>query len=327
MSKPSNSSEASTPKRTQRPEPTQCGDLHIAKDDVTIHWERFGRGDRETVVLLNGIGMLTQSWYTSVPQIHPDFDVLLYDYPGQGASSSEDKPYYIHRLADYLAAVLDELGIEKIHCVGVSYGGFVGAEFGRRYPERLHTQTLSGILLSREKLFDMYQEISLQFYAGGPELFDLYTRYMYEKTFGEQFVRQLGDKIDKLRGRFFDNYKDRTRSLARLTEAQNLFFANIDSSQQGYRAVKAPTLILAGEEDRVVPVWMQAKLLELYDNSRMWVVPECAHITYLERPEVFWPLLRKLMTDKDLAHDAQGAVELRAATRTAETMAADAAQA
>ena len=294
----------------KRPEPSSQGDLHMAHDDVTIHWERFGRGDRETVVLLNGIGMLTQSWYTSVPNIHPDFDVLLYDYPGQGGSSADDKPYYIAHLADYLGAILDELEIDRVHIVGVSYGGFVAAEFGRRHPERLHTQTLSGILLSREKLFDMYQEISLQFYAGGPQLFDLYTRYMYEKTFGERFVRQLGDKIDKLRGRFFDNYKDRTRSLTRLTEAQNPFFANIAHNQAGYRTVPAPTMIVAGEHDHVVPVYMQEKLLQLYPNSRMWQLPDCGHITYLERPELFWPALRCLLERKDLNFEVAGAIEI-----------------
>jgi hypothetical protein len=47
---------------------------------------------------------------------------------------------------------------------------------------------LSGILLSHEKLFDIYQEISLRFYTVGAELFEVYTHYMYEKIFGEAFA-------------------------------------------------------------------------------------------------------------------------------------------
>lgn len=293
----------------ERPVPDQSGSLYVADDDVHIHWDRFGTGERETVVFLNGIGMLTESWFTSVPRLLPDYDVLLYDYPGQGKSSCEDKPYYLDHIADYLAMIMDELEIDRVHTVGVSYGGFVAAEFGRRHPDRLHTQTLSGILLSRELTFDMYQDISMQFYAGGPELFDLYTRFMYEKTFGERFLRQIGPKIEKLRLKFWENYKDRTRSLARLTQAQDPFFEQIEINQAGYRRVTAPTLILAGEHDKVVPVWMQEKLAELYPESRLLVLPDCAHITYLERPELFWPALLEFIGGKRVAFDAPGLLE------------------
>ena len=292
----------------QRATPTSSGSLQMAEDGVVIYWDRFGRGDRETIVFLNGIAMLTESWYSSVPRVYPDYDVLLFDYPGQGRSSSEDRPYFIPRLGQYLARVLDHLDIERVHSVGVSYGGFVAADFGRQFPDRLHTQTLSGILLSQELSFDLYQDISLSFYAGGPELFDLYTKYMYEKTFGERFLRSIGPKIDKLRKKFYDNYKDRTRALTRLTEAQDSFFAMLEQNESGYRAVRAPTLIIAGEHDRVVPLWMQQKLVDLYPESRLEVLADCAHLTYLERPDRFWPLLHELLETRSIAvHDSPDA--------------------
>ncbi len=74
--------------------------------------------------------------------------------------------------------------------MGISYGGFVAIELARQFQERLHTLTLSGSSCSHEELFEKYEAISLRFYRGGPERFDLYTDYMYEKIFGEAFVRR-----------------------------------------------------------------------------------------------------------------------------------------
>ena len=220
----------------------------LDSDGHRIHWEYFGAGEREAVCLLNGVGMHTGAWHGFLPRLQPEFDVLLYDYPGQGGSSAEDRPCFIDRLAAYLTAIVDELAIERFHLMGISYGGFVGLEYARQFQHRLHTLTLSGILLSRETLFDMYQELSLRFYAGGPQAFELYTHYMYEKIFGESFVTALRDKLPRMRESFEARWKDRLHALVRLTEAQDPFFEALEANRPGYRAIRTPTLLIAGAE-------------------------------------------------------------------------------
>lgn len=165
--------------------------------------------------------MHTPAWYGFLPRLRPDYDVLLWDYPGQCRSTTADVPYHLDRFGTYLLRILDRLKAKKIHLVGISYGGFVALEFARQYHDRLHTMAISGILLSREKLFDMYQELSLRFYAGGPDSFEQYTYYMYEKIFGEAFAASAGDSLAKMRQSFCDRYRDRTTALVRLTKAQN----------------------------------------------------------------------------------------------------------
>ena len=51
------------------------------------------RGERETICLLNGLAMHTKAWYGFVPLLTDEYDVLLWDYLGQGNSSQEDVPY------------------------------------------------------------------------------------------------------------------------------------------------------------------------------------------------------------------------------------------
>jgi len=66
--------------------PDKSGIVRVENGTRQIYWEYFGKGERQVVVLLNGVGMMTRNWYRILPNIHPDYDVLLYDYFGQGGT-------------------------------------------------------------------------------------------------------------------------------------------------------------------------------------------------------------------------------------------------
>ncbi|MBC8449487.1 MAG: alpha/beta hydrolase [Chloroflexi bacterium] len=211
------------------------------------------------------------------------------------------------RFCDYLIQIMDELSIERIHPVGVSYGGFIAADLGRLYQDRLHTLTLSGIILTREILFQMYQDLSLMFYRAPEPAFEIYTHYMYEKMFGESFARRLyGDRMEQGRAKFYDRYHDRKHCLIRLTEAQNPFFENIDHDPDAYRHIMTPTLIFTGEQDRALPPWQQRKLLDILPNSRQIMLPESGHMTYMERGDIFWPTVRAFFAAKSVNFEISG---------------------
>ncbi|MCX6032628.1 MAG: alpha/beta hydrolase [Chloroflexi bacterium] len=283
----------------QRLAPDKTGFTPVENETRRVYWEYFGKGEREVVVMLNGVAMSTRGWYRSIPELLPDYDVLLYDYLGQGRSSQEDEPYYIPKFAEYLIRIMDELAIERVHPVGVSYGGFIGADLGRLFGDRLHTLTLSGILLTRETQFQMYQDLSLLFYRSPEPAFEIYTHFMYERIFGEAFARQIyGDKMERMRVGFYDSYHGKEYCLIRLTEAQNSFFALIDADPNAYRCARTPTLILTGDQDRAIPPWQQAKLLDILPNARQIILPGSGHMVYMERPDIFWPTLRSFFAEK-----------------------------
>jgi pimeloyl-ACP methyl ester carboxylesterase len=281
--------------------PDRSGFLPVQNGARRVYWEYFGQGDREVVVMLNGVAMSTRGWYRNLPELQPGYDVLLYDYLGQGRSSHEDEPYGIDAFAEYLVRIMDALEIERIHPVGVSYGGFIAAELGRLFQDRLHTLTLSGILLTRETQFQMYQDLSLLFYRSPDPAFEIYTHYMYEKIFGEAFLRRIyGDKLERMRQGFFADYHGKETCLVRLTEAQNPFFARIDADPDAYRGIRTPTLLLTGEQDRAIPPWQQARLLDILPNARQIILPGSGHMTYMERPDIFWPAVRRLFERKSV---------------------------
>jgi pimeloyl-ACP methyl ester carboxylesterase len=270
--------------------PSRSG--HLERGPYRIWWEYFGEGDREAVVLLNGLAMHTRAWYPFLDELRPQHDVLLYDYLGQGQSSSPDEPYSIPGFGDDLAAILDHLGIARVHVMGISYGGFIALDFGRLHQDRLLTQTLSGILLTRERQFEMYQDLSLRFYRGGPAAFELYTRYLYEKIFGEPFLRQTDPTaLEAMRQRFHERYRERVHCLVRLTEAQDPFFADLDANLPAYRRVRAPTLLLAGSQDRAIPLWQQRQICAILPDTRFEVLEGSGHVVYLEQRQRFFAIL------------------------------------
>lgn len=281
--------------------PTRTG--RLGADGYGIHWEYHGTGDREVVCLLNGLAMHTRAWYGFLPLLADRHDVLLFDYPGQGESSSPDEPYSIPRFADYLAAIADVLSIARLHVMGISYGGFVALEFARRHHHRLHTLMLSGILLTHEALFEMYEALSLRFYRAGAPGLELYTHYMYEKIFGEAFVRRMQPELEGMRRKFEARYASRVWSLVRLTEAQDAYFGMLDAILPDFRRVTTPTLILAGGDDRVISWRVQRKICDILPSTRFEIVEGAGHVVYLERPRFFFDTMKAFAAAKDVAFE------------------------
>ncbi|MFZ0256503.1 MAG: alpha/beta hydrolase [Gammaproteobacteria bacterium] len=273
--------------------PTRCGFLKA--DQRQVYWEYYGQQDREAVALLNGLAMSTESWQSFLPLLLDEYDVLLFDYLGQGQSSRENEAYFIPSFCGYLQGILETLSISKIHLMGISYGGFVALDFARLYQERLFSLTLSGILLTHEELFRMYQDLSLRFYRAGPEGFELYTHYLYEKIFGETFVRSAKDHLEPMRQNFHERYKDHVYCLIRLTEAQDPFFGSLGENLEGYRGIKIPILVMTGAEDRVILPSIQQKIGNILPHARWQGIADAGHVVYLEKPDVFFGNLKAFL--------------------------------
>ena len=84
------------------------------------------------------------------------------------------------------------------------------------------------------------------------------------------------------------------------------FFENIDRNPDAYRGIMTPTLLLTGEEDRAIPNWQQQKLLDILPNIRQVMLPGSGHMTYMERPDIFWPTVKAFMAAKSIDFEIEG---------------------
>ncbi len=275
-------------------QPTKTG--YIEKNGFKIYYEYFGEGKKETFCFMNGVAMFTRSWYNFVPLIYPEYDIILYDFPGQGNSTSDDVPYDIQEFCEYLVLIMQELEIEKVHLMGISYGCFVALDFARLYQDKLHTLSISGGFLTKSENFIYGAEVGK--YILEQDRLDIWGKLIYSLIFSDEFMKNFKGMFDEMQKRFIDRYKDRKHALIRLLDTEIDYVNNLEKNMQGYKNIKTPVLILVGDKDRTTPVWLQKPMAEILPNSRFELVDDCGHVVYIEKAPMFFDMMKKLAANK-----------------------------
>ncbi|MFF4788577.1 alpha/beta fold hydrolase [Streptomyces sp. NPDC001276] len=114
----------------------------------TTHVYRYGPTDpaaqsRTPVVLVHGAGSCSAMWYPNTPALSSDRPVYAIDTPGDpGRSVQREAIHQPERAAQWLDETLAGLGLERVHLVGSSYGGWLALNQAHRRPDRLASVTL-----------------------------------------------------------------------------------------------------------------------------------------------------------------------------------------
>jgi pimeloyl-ACP methyl ester carboxylesterase len=125
----------------------------VAEQDVetsfgTTHVYRYEPDDpaarsRTPVVLVHGAGACSAMWYPNTPALSAERPVYALDTPGDPGRSVQREPIHQpERAAQWLDETLDGLGLDRVHLVGTSYGGWLALNQAHRAPERLASVTL-----------------------------------------------------------------------------------------------------------------------------------------------------------------------------------------
>ncbi|MDG9693275.1 alpha/beta fold hydrolase [Streptomyces sp. DH17] len=125
----------------------------VAEQDVetsfgTTHVYRYEPEDpaarsRTPVVLVHGAGSCSAMWYPNTPALSAERPVYALDTPGDPGRSVQREPIHQpERAAQWLDETLDGLGLDRVHLVGTSYGGWLALNQAHRAPERLASVTL-----------------------------------------------------------------------------------------------------------------------------------------------------------------------------------------
>ena len=116
--------------------------LHAKVRGLPIAYQRAGRG--APLLLLHGFLADSRMWRPQLESLSSEFTVIAWDAPGAGQSADPPEPFGIDDWADCLAGLLDVVGVESAHVVGLSWGGMLAQEFYRRRRERVRSLTLAG---------------------------------------------------------------------------------------------------------------------------------------------------------------------------------------
>ena len=100
-------------------------------------------GSGPALVLMHGTGGHLEAFSRNIPALAEYFSVIAYDFPGQGYTTPATRDLEIDAYVDHLAALLDDLGIERAHLSGESLGGWVALKFAVAQPDRLYRIVLN----------------------------------------------------------------------------------------------------------------------------------------------------------------------------------------
>ena len=268
-----------------------------ADDGVRLHYEETGAG--VPVIFVHEFAGDLRSWEAQLRHFGQRYRAIAYNARGYPPSDvPEDvRKYSQNRAADDIAAVLDHLQLNRAHVVGLSMGGFATLHFGFRHAPRARSLTVAGCGYGADpaKREDFRAEIAntVAFLREqGMEKFA--ARYAYGPT-----RVQLENKSP----RAFAQFK---RLLA---EHSAIGCANTQLGVQHERpslydlkdemkALKAPTLILTGDEDW--PCLLPGILMkETIPSAALAVMPNCGHAINIEDPDHFNRLVGDFLANAD----------------------------
>jgi 3-oxoadipate enol-lactonase len=258
---------------------------HLTVNGYELFHRRSGTG--EPLLLIQGMSGTHLSWGEPfLAELVGDFDVVSYDHRGIGRSARADDEFTIADLADDAVGILDAVGFETAHVMGISMGGMVAQELALRCPERIRTLTLGctycggphGRLTSEPVARRLGGTL-----MGGDR--DLAIRTMFEANVSRAFAADPGS---------FPPFLEMAKALPAAVPVVLMQMQAIAAHDTSARLpeLQAPTLVVHGDEDQMLPVENGRLIASLVPGARYEELAGVGHVFWWEQPERSAQLLR-----------------------------------
>jgi len=249
-------------------------------DGVRLHYQDKGTGT--PLVLIHGYPSSTYSWKEVFEPLAKNFHVIAVDLKGFGFSGKPDGDYSRRAQALLVAHLLDYLKIEKAWVCGNSMGGEVALNLALQNPERV-----AGLILIDSAGVNV------------PGTGSLAPRYLQLPVVGRVLtaLALTSDKLVRqgLEKSFYDQTKVTNERVAnyyrplqtrggQLAAVRTRTQANQFPIEQDLERIKAPTIIIWGAQDTLIPLEAGRKLNKLIKNSKLVTFDNCGHLPQEEMP-------------------------------------------
>lgn len=270
-------------------------------DGVRIHYQEFGRKTAPPILMIHGYSSSTFTWNNVAPRLAENgFRVLVVDLIGFGFSQKPAwSDYTFDTQARMIARLMNRLGIGRTSLVGSSYGGGVAAAVALDNPERVDKLVLVGAVANNE-----VKNLALARLASLPLLGELMTPFLASsKTYARARMR---NSINAANHHLIDldriNHTMRPLQSADAHRALLVSLKNwqADRIERNASRIKQQTLLIWGENDRVIPLHNGKKLHDLISNSRLVIFKNCGHLPQEEYPDDFVELVTDFCKSQNL---------------------------
>ncbi len=256
-------------------------------DNPAIGVDHSGKG--ELLVFLHGIGGNRTNWREQVELFSDRFHAVAWDGRGYGLSDDYDGPLDFRDFARDLARLLDHFGAEAAHLCGLSMGGRIAQDFYDLHPQRVRSLALVATFFGSGNFTPEQQQKFLNLrlkplVEEGREPKDIaanVAKSLVGPHASEAMIARFSESMAMLHK---DSYVKALKSTTRYDRLVDL------------AAIKVPTLLVFGENDRVTPPRIGVEMAKQIPDCCYEVVPRSGHLVNMEEPEIFNRLLVKFLS-------------------------------
>jgi len=255
------------------PTPTKI----VPVDGVQI--ATYVRGNGKPIVMINGLGASARDWGSLADRLAQRARVITFDNRGAGLSAAAAQPFTLDRMAQDVAAVFEAYGLKSANLIGHSMGGMIAQLIAVSRPDLVERLVLIGTHAGAKSAVPSTP-------AARAAMFP------QEKLPREELVRRqfmvyvAPDFLEQHRDAFEQMMAVRLANLIPFELWQLQLQAVLQSERADLiRAIRAPTLIVHGREDALIPFANGEKLRDVIPGARLVPIEDCGHMVNWEKPE------------------------------------------
>ena len=245
-------------------------------------------GDGHPLLLVHGFPLDHSMWKHQIADLSADYRILAIDLPGFGKSPSLASPVTIVDYADAIAALLDGLEIDQpITFCGLSMGGYIGWQFLKHYPEKVHSLIACDTRTANddERTARGRRLMAQQVVKDGSHSI---APGMATKICGETTQERNPGVIQHV------------AEMIRATDPHSIAAGQLAMSKREdttpmLETIKIPTLFAVGMEDAITPPDEMKSLAGMVSKSRYAEIAHAGHLAPLENPVAFNAAVRSFL--------------------------------
>lgn len=251
--------------------------MKIDANGLSMQYELEGPAGAPVVAFSHSLAATLALWDAQAAALRDRYRVLRYDIRGHGGTDVPPAPYTLDQMADDLHGLIRAVGVAEVHFVGLSMGGLIGMTTALKYPHVIRSLVLADTTASygpeRKATWD--DRIRVAETQGIAAVLD---RTM-EAWFTAPFRAERPEVIARVKAMLAP-----TSVTGYVGAIQAIGYGDL---REEIRAIRCPTLILIGEEDRGTDITMARTMHERIQGSELVVLPKAAHCSCVEAPEAF----------------------------------------
>jgi len=246
---------------------------------INIFYKVQGRG--EPLILIMGFGGECGDWVLQLRAFKKHYRVITFDNRGVGKSDKPREPYSTKTMADDVVRLMDYLGIDKAHILGTSMGGMIAQEVAINHPERVRKLILASTSAGRDEK-SRHSPVLLK--AMG-----------LKEDFSDEDIKSvdIGKVMTSLNAHAFSSGMIKLMAVPYCWLRMKLFgikglkgqfeAAMTHSTLDRLHLIKAPTLVITGTEDRILPPHLSDLLASKIPNARLVKIEGGSHTVMAEK--------------------------------------------